>query len=81
MVKDLKNYPKLYEVKIKKFWQEVMGTTINQYTTDIKIRGRKIFITIESAPLRQELAMGKEKLLFVLNREIGEDYLEAIVIR
>lgn len=81
MVKEMKISPKLHELKIKKFWQEVMGTTINNYTKEIKLRRRKLFITIESAPLRQELTYGKEKLLKVLNKEIGEDYIEAIVIR
>ena len=81
MVRDMKISPKLHELKIKKFWQEVMGTTINNYTKEIKLRRNKLFITIESAPLRQELTFGKEKLLKVLNKEIGEDYIEQIVIR
>ena len=81
MVRDMKISPKLHELKIKKFWLDVMGTTINSYTKEIKLRRNKLFITIESAPLRQELSYGKEKLLKVLNREIGEEYIQDIVIR
>lgn len=81
MVQEMKISPKLHELKIKKFWQEVMGTTINGYTKEIKLRRNKLFITIDSAPLRQELTYGKEKLVNVINREIGEDYVEEIVIR
>lgn len=81
MVKEMKISPKLHELKIKKFWQEVMGTTINNYTKEIKLRRNKLFITIESAPLRQELAYGKDKLVKVLNRELGEEYIQDIVIR
>ena len=81
MVKEMNISPKLYEVKIKKFWLDVMGTTINGYTRDIKLRHKKLYITIDSAPLRQELTYGKDKLIAVLNREIGEDYIEEIVIR
>ena len=81
MVKEMNISPKLHELKIKKFWLEVMGTTINTYTKEIKLRKNKLFITIESAPLRQELTYGKEKLIKVLNKEIGEAYIEEIVIR
>jgi predicted nucleic acid-binding Zn ribbon protein len=81
MVRDMKISPKLHELKIKKFWQEVMGTTINNYTKEIRLRRNKLFITIDSAPLRQELTYGKDKLLKVLNKEIGEDYIQQIVIR
>jgi len=81
MVKEMKISPKLHELKIKKFWKDVMGTTINNYTKEIKLRRNKLFITIESAPLRQELMYGKEKLVKVLNREIGEEYIQDIVIR
>ena len=81
MVKEMKWSPKLYESRIKRFWLEVMGTTINKYTTDIKLRGKKLYITIQSAPLRQELSYGREKLITVLNREIGDDYIQEIIIR
>ena len=56
MVRDMKLSNKLHETKIKKFWVEVMGTTINNYTREIKLRKTKLFISIDSAPLRQELS-------------------------
>lgn len=72
---------KLYQSKIRKFWLEVMGTSINQYTTTLNLKGKKLFIAIESASLRQELSFGKEKLKDALNREIGEEYIEEVFIR
>lgn len=81
MMDQYKYKGKLHQTKIRKFWLEVMGTTINNYTSSLNLRGKKLFITIDSAPLRQELSYGKEKLLTALNKEIGEDYIEEIVIR
>lgn len=71
----------LYQTKIQKFWSEVMGTSINEYTTELRLRRKKLFITITSAPLRQELSYSKDKLKKVVNEELGEEYVEDIVIR
>ena len=38
-----------------------MGKAIANYTKDIKLRKNKLYLTIESAPLKQELSFGKEK--------------------
>ena len=54
---------------------------IDRYTKKITIRSNKIFITIDSAPLRQELSYGREKILKNLNEIIGEEFLVDIIIR
>ncbi len=81
MVQEYKLKGKLHQTKIQKFWEEVMGTTINNYTRQIKLRGKKLYITIDSASLKQELSFGREKLKNVLNQELGEEYIEDVVIR
>lgn len=73
--------PKLHQTKIRSIWSQVMGTGINRYTTDIRLNGRVLFISISSAPLRQELSYGKEKIRELLNEELGEAYVEEVVIR
>ena len=81
MVERLKLKPKLNQVKIREVWTEMMGPSINKYTKKITLRRNKVYITIESAPLRQELTYGKEKLLDLLNEKLGEEYIEEIIIR
>lgn len=81
MVDEYKLRGKLHQTKIEKFWAEVMGTSINNYTRHIKLRGKKLYINIESASLKQELTFGREKLKKVLNQELGEDYIEDVIIR
>jgi predicted nucleic acid-binding Zn ribbon protein len=81
MVEVYKLKNKLHQTKIRKVWSEMMGTTINSFTKEIKLRRKKIYITIESAPLRQELNYSKEKIKKVLNEELGESYIEEVIIR
>lgn len=72
---------KLKLTKIRSSWPELMGPTISGYTTEISLRKRTLYISLNSAPLKQELSMGKEKILRLMNETLGEEFLEAVVIR
>lgn len=72
---------KLNQTKINAVWSKLMGSSISKYTREIKLRRNKLYITIESASLRQELSFGKEKLIKIINDELGEDYIEDVIIR
>lgn len=72
--------PKLHQTKIKMVWEELMGPSISKYTTKISLRRNKLYVTIESAPLKQELTFGREKLKNIMNEALGEAYIEEVVI-
>ena len=72
---------KLNQNRIKSLWGELMGPSIAGYTKDIKIYKNKLYLTIESAPLRQELSYGREKIKKMLNEALGEEYIEDVIIR
>lgn len=72
---------KLYHNKVKEIWVLNMGNTINSYTKEIKLRGKKLFISIASAPLRQELTYSKTKIIDLINEELGEEYITDVIIR
>lgn len=85
VLKDLmggyKHKAKLYKNKLATTWETTMGATIAKYTSRISIRNKKLFITIESAPLKQELSFSKEKIKRLMNEKLGENYIEEVVIR
>lgn len=72
---------RLTQTQIEQLWQRLMGPAIANYTREIKVRDKKLFVTIESAPLRQELSMGRDKILKMLNEELGEHRLTEVIIR
>ncbi len=72
---------KLTQTRIELIWEKAMGRMITNYTKELKVRNQKLYVTIESAPLRQELSYGREKILDTINRELGERYLEEVIIR
>lgn len=84
-IKAMMDYYKLkgkyQQTRIKQLWASLMGPAIAQYTTDIKVYRKKLYVQLSSAPLKQELSMGTEKIKDMINEELGEDYLEAVIIR
>lgn len=73
---------KLMKTKIISLWGRIMGPTIEQYTKSIDVsRSGTLYLTIESATLRQELSYGKTKIQKILNEELGETYIKEVVIR
>ncbi len=72
--------PNLYKTKVENIWADKMGKTISTYTRDIRVKDNVLFVTIESASLRNDLHFGREKIRVMLNEELGEEFLKEVVI-
>ncbi|MCB0518599.1 MAG: DUF721 domain-containing protein [Lewinellaceae bacterium] len=72
---------KLNETKIRQVWRDKMGTTINHYTQELKFRKNKLFISINSASLKQEMSYEKEKIKAMMNAELGGEYVKEVIVR
>ncbi len=81
MVDTMKWKEHLNETKIREVWKAKMGTTINQYTREMNFRKGKLFISLTSASLKQELSYEKEKILEMMNGELGGKYVTEVIIR
>lgn len=71
----------LNERRLINAWAEVLGPTIASYTREIYIKNQTLYVHLTSAPLRQELIMGREMLVRTLNRHVGAQVIANIVIR
>lgn len=71
----------LNQLKIKQAWEETVGVNVSQYTQEISLRGKTLYIQLTSAPLREELSYGKEKILKHLNDALGSDEIQKIILR
>ena len=80
-VNSLKLKSKLTETKIRIVWRELMGKTINGYTTSIKIHNKKLYLVISSSSLKHELFLGREKIRKMINDELKEEYIVEVVVR
>lgn len=68
-------------LQIKEAWEQLMGKTIANYTDDISIIDRKLFITTNVAPLKNELLFQKEKIIERVNEYFHEKIIDEVVVK
>ncbi len=71
-IKRLPNNGKFHEAQIKDRWQKVMPNLILDRTKLIFLKNKILYIKLESAPLKNEMEMNKDK---VINKIVGNDKL------
>jgi predicted nucleic acid-binding Zn ribbon protein len=69
---------KLDETRLIASWDKVVGKLIVRHTDDMYVKNRVLFVKLDSAALRNELAMAKSKLIVSLNRITAKDVIEDI---
>jgi len=71
----------LDKVSVKDAWGNVMGGPIVKYTTNIVLERDVLFVQLSSSVLREELSYGKEKIIKMLNEELGKELITKLVLR
>ena len=67
--------------KINGLWNQLLGDNISQFTDKVELRNETLYVSLSSAPLREELSYGKEKIMRMLNEEMGKEIIKKIVLR
>lgn len=73
--------PKLVLAKIKDKWPGLMGPLIQKYTRELRLDKQTLIITVDSASLRQELSMGRDRIKKLVNEELDEPYIQDVIVR
>jgi len=68
-------------LQIEEVWEKIMGKTVARYTDKIRIHGHTLYVNTAIAPLRQELLYQKDKILQLVNEELGENVIKEVVIK
>ena len=66
---------------MRQLWPSLMGENIDRYTEKIIVRNKTLIVSLSSAPLREELTYGKEKIVKMINKELGKKLIEKIIFR
>ena len=65
---------KFNELKLKEAWVKLMGKTVNNRTAAFYIKGNVIYVKINSASLKNELMINKEKIIRLYKDELGKKF-------
>ena len=71
----------LDKVNVADAWAKLMGNGVNNYTTSVNLERETLYIQLSSSVLREELSYGKEKIINILNEELGKEIIKKLVLR
>jgi predicted nucleic acid-binding Zn ribbon protein len=81
MLREYRLENQVNETRVKAIWEQVMGKTIATYTSNISVQKNILYLTVVSAPLKQELLYAKDTIRKRVNEAVGEEYIREVVVR
>ncbi|MDX5321619.1 MAG: DUF721 domain-containing protein [Bacteroidota bacterium] len=71
---------KVNEVNLVREWENVVGPLIAKKTEKILLKDGVLHITINSAPLKQELSYSKDQIMQLIEERFGKGYIRALEV-
>ncbi len=68
-------------IDVQAAWKSLMGNGVNSYTQEVILKGSTLYVSLTSAVLRQELSYGKDKIIKMINEELGKEVVKDVVLR
>ena len=67
---------------VVKAWGVVFGVFVEKQTRSLRLQlDGKLWVKLDSGPLKEELMMAKGKMVDLLNEELGRPLIKEIVIQ
>ena len=80
VIKENKLTKGMPQLSVKEAWAKLMGTGIVSHTQNIELNGKTLVVNLKSSVLREELSYGKEKIIKMMNEELGEKLISKILL-
>ncbi|MBY8962503.1 DUF721 domain-containing protein [Flavobacterium sp. D11R37] len=69
------------KIDVREAWKNLMGNGVNNYTREIMLKHEVLYVELTSAVLREELSYGREKIIKMINEELGREVVKDVVLR
>jgi len=69
------------KISVEEAWKSLMGNGVNSYTKEVVLKGTTLYVSLTSAVLREELSYGKQKIIKMINEEIGKEVIKDVILR
>lgn len=80
-IKENKLQKGMDKVDAREAWSNLMGNGVNNYTTAVELKNDTLFVSLSSSVLREELSLGKTKIIAMINEELGRELVKKLVLR
>lgn len=68
------------KIEIAEAWAKLMGAGVVTYTTSVGLQNKTLIVRLSSSALREELSYGKDKIIQMLNEEMGAELIKKILL-
>ena len=69
------------QVKLAEAWNEVLGPGVANYTRSVRLSGSTLYVSLDSSVLREELSLGRSKIIDLLNEHVGREVVEQLYLQ
>ena len=66
-------------LRVQEAWVKTMGNNIQKYTYSVKFKKGILYIKLKSSVLKEELIFEKNKVITLINKELGKEYVKELV--
>lgn len=70
----------MQKIKIEEAWEKLMGQGVVSYTDAVQLQNSTLIIKLSSSVLREELSYGKEKIIKMMNEEMGAKVVTKLML-
>ncbi len=71
----------LSEYRIFGQWEQTVGAVIARHAQPLSVRGKKLFLSVDSPAWMQQLSLLKPELIEKVNRNLGRDAIKEIALK
>ena len=68
------------KMSVQDAWAKLMGNGVVSYTQSVDLQNRTLIVKLKSSVLREELSYGKDKIMKMMNEELGENLISKIML-
>jgi len=68
------------KINVDEAWTKLMGKGVSTYTDEVKIQNGTLIVRLSSSALREELSYGKDKIIKMMNEELGEKLVKKLML-
>lgn len=70
----------MQKLQIEEVWEKLMGSGVVSYTESVQLQNKTLVVKLTSSVLREELSYGKEKIIKMINNEMGEELVSRLML-
>ncbi|PCI11388.1 MAG: RNA-binding protein [Flavobacteriaceae bacterium] len=70
----------MQKMDAREAWEKLMGAGVMSYTDTVQLQNTTLVVKLKSSVLREELSYGKEKIVAMINEELGQELVKKLML-